>query len=60
MKDYIVFSAGSNKQLAKDFAKFWNCQLGKLSVKKYADGEISVRPPLNAILPLKEIISLKY
>ncbi len=44
MKDYIVFSAGSNKQLAKDFAKFWNCQLGKLSVKKYADGEISVRP----------------
>ena len=44
MKDYIVFSIGSNKQLAKDFAKFWNCQLGKLSVKRYPDGEVSIRP----------------
>lgn len=44
MKDYVVFSIGSNKQLAKDFAKFWNCQLGKLSVKRYSDGEVSIRP----------------
>lgn len=44
MKDYVVFSIGSNKQLAKDFAKFWNCQLGKLSVKRYPDGEVSIRP----------------
>ena len=44
MKDYVVFSIGSNKQLAKDFAKFWNCQLGKISVKKFSDGEVSVRP----------------
>ena len=44
MKDYVVFSVGSNKQLAKDFAKFWNCQLGKLSVKRFSDGEVSIRP----------------
>ncbi len=44
MNDYIVFSIGSNKQLAKDFAKFWNCQLGKLSIKRYSDGEVSIRP----------------
>ena len=44
MKDYVVFSIGSNKQLAKDFAKFWNCQLGKISVKKFSDGEVSIRP----------------
>lgn len=40
MKDYIVFTIGSNKQTAKDFAKFWNCPLGKISVKKFADGEV--------------------
>ena len=39
MKDYIVFTIGSNKQTAKDFAKFWNCPLGKVSIKKFADGE---------------------
>lgn len=39
MKDYIVFTIGSNKQTAKDFAKFWNCPLGKIVVKKFADGE---------------------
>ena len=44
MKDYIVFSIGSNKQLAKDFAKFWNCQLGKVEIKKFADGEMLVKP----------------
>lgn len=44
MKDYVVFSIGSNKQLAKDFAKFWNCQLGKLSIKRFSDGEVSIRP----------------
>ena len=44
MKDYVVFSCGGNKQLAKDFVKFWNCQLGKISIKKFPDGEISIRP----------------
>ena len=44
MKDYVVFSIGSNKQLAKDFAKFWNCQLGKISVKRFSDGEVSIKP----------------
>ena len=44
MKDYVVFSIGSNKQLAKDFAKFWNCQMGKVSVKRFSDGEVSIRP----------------
>lgn len=44
MKDYVVFSISSNKKLAKDFAKFWNCQLGKVEVKKFADGEMLVKP----------------
>ena len=43
MKDYVVFSINSNKKLAKDFAKFWNCPLGKVEVKKFADGEVLVR-----------------
>ena len=43
MKDYVAFSISSNKKLAKDFAKFWNCQLGKVEVKKFADGEILVK-----------------
>ena len=43
MKDYIVFSISSNKKLAKDFAKFWNCQLGKIEVKKFADGEMLIK-----------------
>lgn len=47
MKDYLVFSIGSNKQLAKDFAKFWNCQLGKVELKKFADGEMLVKPLTN-------------
>ena len=47
MKDYVVFSISSNKQLAKDFAKFWNCQFGKVEVKKFADGEVLVKPLTN-------------
>ena len=43
MKDYVVFTISSNKQTAKDFAKLWNCQLGKVSVKKFADGEVLVK-----------------
>ncbi len=43
MKDYIVFSLSSNKQTARDFAKFWNCQLGKVSIKKFTDGEVLVK-----------------
>lgn len=43
MEDYIVFSIDSNKQTAKDFAKFWNCQLGKTTIKKFADGEMLVK-----------------
>ena len=40
MKDYVVFSINSNKKLAKDFARFWNCQLGKIEVKKFAERRI--------------------
>ena len=47
MKDYVVFSISSNKTLAKDFAKFWNCQLGKLDIKKYPDGEALIIPITN-------------
>ena len=47
MKDYIVLTTGGNKQTAKDFAKFWNCQLGKVSVKKFADGEELVKTLVN-------------
>lgn len=47
MKDYVVFSISSNKTLAKDFAKFWNCQLGKLEVKRYPDGETLIYPITN-------------
>ena len=43
MKDYVVFSISSNKKIAKDFAKFWNCQLGKVEIKKFADGEVLVK-----------------
>lgn len=43
MEDYIVFTIDSNKQTAKDFAKFWNCQLGKTTIKKFADGEMLVK-----------------
>ena len=43
MKDYVVFTIGANKQLAKDFAKFWNCPLGKVSTTKFADGESLVK-----------------
>lgn len=43
MKDYVVYTISANKKLAKDFAKFWNCQLGKVEVKKFADGEILVK-----------------
>ncbi len=44
MKDYIVFSISTHKALAKDFAKFWNCQLGKVQVDKFPDGEILAKP----------------
>ena len=43
MKDYVVFTIGGNKQTAKDFAKFWNCQLGKIIITKFADGEEMVK-----------------
>ena len=43
MKDYVVFSISSNKKLAKDFAKFWNCPLGKVGIDKFADGETLVK-----------------
>lgn len=39
MKDYIVFSISSNKQTAKDFARFWNCPLGKIDTFKFVDDE---------------------
>ena len=44
MKDYIVFTVSSNKKLAKDFAKFWNCALGKVEISKFEDGEVLVKP----------------
>lgn len=49
MKDYIVFTIGSNKKAAKDFAKFWNCPIGKVGIKKFTDGEVLVKTLTNTM-----------
>ena len=47
MKEYIVFTIGMNKKLAKDFAKFWNCQMGKVTSIKYPDGNELMKTETN-------------
>ena len=37
-----IFSGNSNKSLAKDICKYLGRDLGKLEIKKFSDGEISV------------------
>ena len=37
-----IFSGNSNKSLAKDICKYLGIDLGKLKIKKFSDGELSV------------------
>ena len=37
-----IFSGNSNKSLAKDICKYLGKDLGKLTIKKFSDGELSV------------------
>ena len=37
-----IFSGNSNKSLAKDICKYLGIDLGKLTIKKFSDGELSV------------------
>ena len=43
MEDYVVFTISSHKKLAKDFAKFWACPLGKVDTTVFADGEVLIK-----------------
>ena len=38
-----IFSGNSNKSLAKDICKYLDIDLGKLTVKAFSDGELSVK-----------------
>ena len=38
-----IFSGNSNKSLAKDICKYLGIDLGKLKIKKFSDGELSVK-----------------
>ena len=38
-----IFSGNSNKSLAKDICKYLGIDLGKLTVKTFSDGELSVK-----------------
>ena len=37
-----IFSGNSNKQLALDICQYLGKDLGKLEIKKFSDGEISI------------------
>ena len=37
-----IFSGNSNKSLAKDICKYLGIDLGKLKIKKFSDGELSI------------------
>jgi len=41
--DLAIFSGSANPELAKDIAKELGVNLGRVSIKKYADGEIGIR-----------------
>ena len=38
-----IFSGNSNKSLAKDVCKYLGIDLGKLKIKKFSDGELSIK-----------------
>ena len=38
-----IFSGNSNKSLAKDICKYLGIDLGKLKIKKFSDGELSIK-----------------
>ncbi|HNX16315.1 MAG TPA: ribose-phosphate diphosphokinase [Bacilli bacterium] len=43
MKDYIVFSLSQNKKLARELAAKLNAKLGRISLTRFADGEVLVK-----------------
>ena len=43
MKDYIVFSLSQNKKLASELATKLNAKLGRISIARFADGEVLVK-----------------
>jgi ribose-phosphate pyrophosphokinase len=43
MKDYIVFSLSQNKKLARELAGQLNAKLGRISITRFADGEVLVK-----------------
>lgn len=43
MKDYIVFSLSQNKKLARELAEKLNAKLGRISITRFADGEVLVK-----------------
>lgn len=43
MKNVVIFSLRSNKQVAKRVAKKYGMQLGKISIDRFKDGEILVK-----------------
>ena len=38
-----IFSGNSNKSLALDICKYLNQDLGKLKIKQFSDGELSIK-----------------
>jgi len=43
MKDYIVFSLSQNKKLASELATKLGAKLGRISIARFADGEVLVK-----------------
>ena len=43
MKEYIVFSLSQNKKLARELATKLGAKLGRISVTRFADGEVLVK-----------------
>ncbi|MBE8421340.1 ribose-phosphate pyrophosphokinase-like domain-containing protein, partial [Leptospira interrogans] len=41
--DIAVFAGSSNKQIAEEICTHLNIQPGKINLKKFSDGEISVK-----------------
>lgn len=44
MENTIVFALSTNVELAREICNHLNLDLGKISVKHFADGEILVEP----------------
>lgn len=43
MKNYIVFSLSQNKKLARELAEKLDANLGRISITRFADGEVLVK-----------------